>query len=635
MQSPVSTIVNRRHLPLLFVLLLLGGAFVYCFRVTTNPAGFFVDESSVAYNAYTISQSGRDEFGHAWPLFFQAFGDFKNPVHIYLMAMLFKLTGPSILTARLLSAVAGVITAVLLGLLAMRISGRQGVGLLTTLSALLTPWLFEISRIAFEVSLYPLALTVFLVCVFRSSRRASWGWSDVVSLALTLALLTYTYSIGRLFGPLLALGLLFFVTRKRVVQLLTTWTIYILTALPMIFFQRWHDDALTGRFKLISYIRPESSISEVARTFIRHLAGNVDPRNYLLSGDPNIYQVAHVQGTAAMLTATMVLAVMGVWLVARQDRNNAWWRFVVYGLLVSLVPASLTMDYFHMLRLVPMPVFLIVLTVPALVWIRDPGRGQRGLLLAVVLAATLIQGLFFQWQYHKAAQSPWRRHLFDADYPEKIFDKAVSAGVGPVFLADSLSTPYIQAYWYATLKGIPVSQFVRLKPNEVPPVGKLVISTEEGCLHQRVVAQVEPYTLYIADQQPYIRGPLPDSGMRAEITVLNSVPRVGAGQKGQLRVHIKNAGNSIWPGCDRMNGPFEIRLGSHWTSTVSQAFTSEIGRSPLPGELRPGDEADVVFSFNAPTAPGEYILELDLLQEGVAWFASKGSQTAKVSIKVE
>ncbi|HEX8897128.1 MAG TPA: hypothetical protein VF751_00395, partial [Chthoniobacterales bacterium] len=50
-----------------------------CFvRLTTNPPGFYIDESSVAYNAHTIATTGRDENGVAWPLYFRAFGDYKN-----------------------------------------------------------------------------------------------------------------------------------------------------------------------------------------------------------------------------------------------------------------------------------------------------------------------------------------------------------------------------------------------------------------------------------------------------------------------------------------------------------------------------------------------------------------------------
>jgi hypothetical protein len=38
---------------------------------------------------------------------------------------------------------------------------------------------------------------------------------------------------------------------------------------------------------------------------------------------------------------------------------------------------------------------------------------------------------------------------------------------------------------------------------------------------------------------------------------------------------------------------------------------------------------------NAPKQAGNYILELDMLQEGVSWFASQGSPTVRLQIKIE
>jgi hypothetical protein len=38
---------------------------------------------------------------------------------------------------------------------------------------------------------------------------------------------------------------------------------------------------------------------------------------------------------------------------------------------------------------------------------------------------------------------------------------------------------------------------------------------------------------------------------------------------------------------------------------------------------------------NAPTIPGDYFLELDMLQEGVSWFGLHGSPTLRVPIRVE
>jgi hypothetical protein len=38
---------------------------------------------------------------------------------------------------------------------------------------------------------------------------------------------------------------------------------------------------------------------------------------------------------------------------------------------------------------------------------------------------------------------------------------------------------------------------------------------------------------------------------------------------------------------------------------------------------------------NAPKNPGDYLLELDMLQEGVSWFGLQGSETLQIPIRVE
>src|ERR1051325_828280 len=156
---------------------------LYAWDVPGNPPGFYIDESSIAYNAQAVSRTGADEYGEAWPLYFRAFGDYKNPVYVYLLAALFRLTGPSILTARLLSASLGALAALLLGLLAARLTKRAAVGALVALSALLTPWLYESSRLVFEVAAYPLAVVLFLFALRRASERERWTRVDVASLA--------------------------------------------------------------------------------------------------------------------------------------------------------------------------------------------------------------------------------------------------------------------------------------------------------------------------------------------------------------------------------------------------------------------------------------------------------------------
>lgn len=632
-QNFSSTRARQARAALLAIVILFGAA-VYFFRVTRNPAGFFVDESSIAYNAYTISQSGRDEFGNGWPLFFRAFGDYKNPVYIYLLALLFKLTGPSILTARLLSATCGVVTAALLGLLATRISRRRDVGLMVTVSALLTPWLFEISRVSLEVALFAPVLALFLLFAHRASTKERWGWIDVAGLASTLILLTYTYSIGRLLAPLLALGLVFFVSRRRLFGLIQIWILYALSLVPMFVFQHQHPDALTGRFKMLSYVGTESRTVGIVWTFIKHFFGNLDPRRLLLTGDPNIYQVIHLWKTPPILLATFVLMIIGAISVARRHRGEAWWRFVVYGLAVSLVPASLTTDYFHMLRLVPMLVFLVLLTVPAFAGFAAARKLWPTVALIILIVFTVAQGAAFQWRYHASANSLWRLHLFDADFSAEIFAPAIANPSRPIYIAEPAPTAYVQAFWYAVLNKVPISEFVQLKPDEAPPKGALVISTESGCYRPKILAEIDPYMLYIVDREPRPRVPLPDAAMRAEISVSNFAAPLRPNEQFEILVRVENLSNFPWPGCERSLGRMNVSLGSRWFDSPGNIEPGSGGRTRLPEDMYPGQVANLLFTVDAHSKPGEYILELDMLQEGVAWFGSKGSKTWRGTVIV-
>src|ERR1043166_5012720 len=175
MPKTVAGFSRRRFQIIVLLVLIAGGALLYTRSLTTNPAGFYIDESSIAYNAHSIAQTGHDEHGEAWPLYFRAFGDYKNPVYIYLLAGIFKLTGPSILAARLLSALLGFAAALLIGLLAWQITKRRAVALALTMTALLTPWLFELGRVVVEVSLYPLLVAALLLLVHRVSKKEKWG----------------------------------------------------------------------------------------------------------------------------------------------------------------------------------------------------------------------------------------------------------------------------------------------------------------------------------------------------------------------------------------------------------------------------------------------------------------------------
>src|SRR5258708_9127935 len=200
---------------------------LYTNGLSKNPPGFYVDEAGVAYTAYLIAHTGAGEAGVRFPVFFQfytgGFTQWANPTQIYLLSILFFFIKPSILAARIFSAAWVFAACLLLGFLAKQISGRKRIGIIVAVIALLTPWLFEVSRLVLETFFYPMAVVLFLLAVYYAQRKDRWGWSNVLAIAVTLALVTYTYSIGRLLGMLMAFGLVIFATKyPRFISVLQT-----------------------------------------------------------------------------------------------------------------------------------------------------------------------------------------------------------------------------------------------------------------------------------------------------------------------------------------------------------------------------------------------------------------------------
>jgi hypothetical protein len=130
--------------------------------------------------------------------------------------------------------------------------------------------------------------------------------------------------------------------------------------------------------------------------------------------------------------------------------------------------------------------------------------------------------------------------------------------------------------------------------------------------------------------------PLPDSGFRATFSVLDPPAMLHRGQEAVVRIKVRNISDVPWPalgeGSDKKK--YRVQLGNHWIDSNNIAVVGDDGRTPLPHDLEPGDEVELPLTITAPTAPGEYLLELDMVQEQIAWFEEEGSATARVKVTV-
>ena len=627
---------RRWHLRVFFALAVVVFV-IYLIGVPRTPPGFCLDESSIAYNAHLIATTGHDEYQEAWPLFFRAFGEYKNPIYVYLLAALFKFSGPSIAVARSLSAVLGVISVLLIAYLGSLISQRKSVGVVVGLSAALTPWLYENSRLVFEVALYPALVALFLIAVFRASKHKRWSVVDIVSIAATLALLTYSYSIGRLLAPLLAVGLIVFAKRESYREILFTWLGYTLTLGPLLVFSNRHPGALSGRFEGLTYIHAGTSALEIVRRFITNYAVSLSPVRLLLTGEDNPRD--HLAGAGCILVATFVLALFGLCLILRRQRKERWWWFVIYALGVSIIPAALTVSVFSQIRLIVMPLIINVLTVPAWTFlfekaqVNHKSKRAAAAILGAVLLATVAQGVVFQVQYHKKA--PERGYVCDEKFPRKILFVALASVRSPIYLVDPPGrSGYVQSYWHGLLGGIVPSRFVRQPNGTAPPAGTVVISTEDTCANCRLLARHLDFIVYTplpSDLQPR-SGPLTNEGFRAEIKLAGSVPDFHAGVSAKLTVLVKNISAESWPSVGADDGRYLMTVRSRWLKPDGTIVSTSNDAKPIYYGLDPGDVAGLNLSIVAPEIPGLYLLLIDVVQEDVSWFSDRGSPPLTVKV---
>jgi hypothetical protein len=455
-----------------------------------NPPGFYNDESSVAWNALSIARTGGDEHGRPHPLFFQAFGEYKNPAYVYVLAGVFRVAAPEGLLARRTSALLGYLAALALAWLAWSLTRRSSIALCVFVSALVTPALFEISRLAFEVALYPLAVALFLCAASRASQAGRWSPGLIVALAATLALVTYSYTAGRLHGPAFAALLLLFATRARLPGLTAALVLYALVALlPMGLFELGNPGALSGYPLSKSYLGAAgTSRLEMLAAFERQLAANLLPLGMALRGDPNPRH--HVAAGGSILLGTFALVALSLlWL--RRRGFTRWWSFVVAGALLAVVPAALTRDVHHSLRLAAYPVFLILLTVPALQAASESDARWERAGVAAALLAMLLQSAFFMVQFHRRGGD--RAGEFDAG-ARRTLVKALACPERPVFVQHGPDSAH--ASWFAALSGARPAEIARVPDLDVVPAGSLVFSSGEPCDGCRVVSRSGAYVAY-------------------------------------------------------------------------------------------------------------------------------------------
>lgn len=129
---------------------------------------------------------------------------------------------------------------------------------------------------------------------------------------------------------------------------------------------------------------------------------------------------------------------------------------------------------------------------------------------------------------------------------------------------------------------------------------------------------------------------LPDSAFKARISPHESLITAEPGAQTTIRVTVKNISDVTWRSLGATsNVDYQIKLGNHWLDNTGKLLAYGVGRANLPKDLEPMEEVDLYLDIDTPPHLGDYILELDMVQERVAWFKDKGSETARVRARIK
>jgi len=439
-----------------------------------NPPGYHRDEAALSLNAHTLATSGRDQDGAVMPLFFRSYGDYKSPLYPYLLAGVFRVTGPHAHVARAFSAVLGLLAVLLLGLLALRVTGRRVVAVVVVIIAGLTPWLFELGRVALEVATQPLLVTLLLLALHRAWRTQTWSARHGAGVGVLLGLLLYSYTGNRLLAPLFAAALAVFAGRGRSRWLLTAWASFGAFLLLLGVYALRHPGTITARYQATTITRGGKSAGWVVIQAIANWFHDINPWFWATSGDPAPY--VHNGGYGSLFGAVVALAIAGCVLVVWKRRDDLWWRYVLVATLLAPIPAALTVDRHNAIRLAALPVLCVVLALlPLDALLR---RSLLAVAASVALAAT-IAVQFVQFLDAYRLRGPARLVLFDAGV-DPLLQRAFATGK-TIYIDYDDRGAQTQARWHAVEDGVPAQRIQILPDGGIPPRGSTAFGLFQPC----------------------------------------------------------------------------------------------------------------------------------------------------------
>lgn len=339
---------NKRNKDLslffLFLILILG-LVVRIWDLGRNPAGFFCDEASIGYNAYSILKTGKDEWGVTYPLFFKAFGEYKNPLDIYFTVPIVAFFGLNEFSVRMTSVVFSFFTLILFFLIGKKIKNNF-FGLLLTLILAINPWHIHLSRVNLEglqILVFLVSTSIFFLIRFYKDEKNVF--ISLVLFSIFSSLANYSYFSARIILPIFYIVNLFFIfMKKRSLSLIIkVLLIYFFISLPL-FLHLMTPEGLS-RWQQVS-IFTQNNIDSIKKIFISYSL-HFSPDFLFLKGDigmPGQFITRHsIKGIGQFYLWQLPFIILGFYFLLK-SRSLLISTLLFLILILYPLPSSLTRD---------------------------------------------------------------------------------------------------------------------------------------------------------------------------------------------------------------------------------------------------------------------------------------------------
>jgi len=370
-----------------FILLLILGAIFRFVEIPNFPPSLNWDEVSHGYNAYSLFKTGFDEWGQKFPIMnFRAYGDYPLPLNLYLTIPSIAAFGLNEFSIRFPHMFLGFLTIISTYFFVLGLTKEKKTSLLASLLVVIGPWFFFTSRVVFQSN-----ISVFLLVTamaFFVNRKKGKFLLPLSFLFLYLTL--FSYHSTRIFTPIFLLGLIFLyrkefldlLKKKRIEAILSLVIVLVFfISLPLIFLNsdsmarsQWVFLVNQGAINKIIELRQQSSLppllarlvfnrfSYFVTQFSLNYVGYFSPSFLFLKGGTQ-YQFS-LQNHGLLYAINLPFYYFGLLLLLKKvfKEGSLEWKLILFWILISFIPASMTSEKFAVLRsstVLPVPQLLI------------------------------------------------------------------------------------------------------------------------------------------------------------------------------------------------------------------------------------------------------------------------------------